>query len=202
LQEIKLTPVVCGDGFPRCPWALSGQAMTVYHDIEWGVPVNDDKKLFEFLILEGAQAGLSWSTVLSKRGNYRKAYDFFDPEKIASYGEEKISMLLSDPGIIRNRRKIESSVTNAQAFLDICQSRGNFSEYIWEFTGGKTIINHPVKMTDIPCSSKESVNMSRDLIQRGFNFTGPTICYAFMQAVGMVNDHLTGCYRFMELSET
>lgn len=200
LNEIKLNPVFCGDNVSRCPWALSGQLMTVYHDTEWGVPVYNDRKLFEFLILEGAQAGLSWNTVLLKRENYRRAFDFFDPEKIALYGENKINMLLSDKGLIRNRRKIESTVINARAFLDICNNKGSFSQYIWEFTDGKSIINHSVNMSEIPSSTSESVNMSRDLIKRGFRFTGPTICYAFMQAVGMVNDHITGCYRFNELS--
>lgn len=183
----------------RCPWVNQDQLMVEYHDKEWGVPVHDDVKLFEFLILEGAQAGLNWSTILKKRENYRKAFDDFDPEKIAEYGSKKIDELLENSGIVRNKLKIRSTVSNANAFLDIQREFGSFDSYIWGFVGGKQVQNSWKKIDEIPAYSEEAVKMSADLKKRGFKFVGPTICYAFMQAVGMVNDHLIGCYRHSEL---
>lgn len=180
----------------RCKWAGPDPLYIRYHDREWGVPLHDDRKLFEFLILEGAQAGLSWITILKKRQNYRNAFDRFDPRKIVKYGPDKIGALLSDKGIVRNRLKIESAIQNAGAFLNIQKEFGSFDAYIWQFTEGKTIKNAWEKHEDIPTKTKESVAMSNDLKKRGFKFAGPTICYAFMQAVGMVNDHTTDCFRY------
>jgi DNA-3-methyladenine glycosylase I len=174
--------------------------MTIaYHDKEWGVPVHDDRLFFEFLLLEGAQAGLSWSTILKKRENYRAAFDNFDPEKIAGYGEDKIQQLLQNPGIVRNRAKVRSAVTNAQAVLKVQDEFGSFDTYIWRFVGGKTIQNAWETSEDVPGKTREAEAMSKDLKRRGFKFVGPTICYAFMQATGMVNDHTTDCFRFHEL---
>lgn len=184
----------------RCTWAGSDPLYTEYHDQEWGTPVYDDKKLFEFLILEGAQAGLSWITILRKRENYRKAFDRFDPEKIAAYNDEKIAELLNDPGIIRNRLKIQSAVINARAFLDIISEFGSFSSYIWQFTNGKPVINKWSSLKEVPPRTEISDRMSKDLKKRGFKFVGSTICYAFMQAVGMVNDHTVDCFRYHELT--
>lgn len=183
----------------RCPWVNQDQLMIEYHDKEWGVPVHDENKLFEFLILEGAQAGLTWITILKKRENYRKAFDDFDPEKIAKYGNKKIDELLQNSGIVRNKLKIRSAITNANAFLDIQREFGSFDSYIWGFVGGKQVNNKWKKIDEIPAYSDEAVKMSVDLKKRGFKFVGPTICYAFMQAVGMVNDHIIGCYRHSEL---
>ena len=172
--------------------------MIEYHDKEWGVPVHDDCTLFEFLILEGAQAGLTWQTVLNKRENYRRAFDGFDVNKIARYDEEDINRLLTDSGIIRNRLKIASTIQNAKAFLKIQKEFGTFGAYIWQFVDGRTI-NHKIKtIKDIPTNTKESDTMSKDLFKRGFKFVGSTICYAFMQAVGMVNDHEIKCFRYKE----
>jgi DNA-3-methyladenine glycosylase I len=172
--------------------------MIEYHDKEWGVPVHDDRTLFEFLILEGAQAGLTWQTVLNKRENYRRAFDGFHADKIACYGKEDVNRLLTDAGIIRNRLKIASTIQNARAFLKIQKEFGTFDVYIWQFVGGKPI-NHKIKtIKDIPTNTKESDLMSKDLIKRGFKFVGSTICYAFMQAVGMVNDHEIKCFRYKE----
>jgi DNA-3-methyladenine glycosylase I len=173
--------------------------MVAYHDDEWGVPVHDDRLLFEFLVLEGAQAGLSWSTILKKRKNYRAAFDHFDPEKVAGYGEDKINRLLQDPGIIRNRLKIRSTISNARAVLAIRKECGSFNNYIWRFVDGKTIQNSWRESKEIPSKTPEAEAMSKDLKKRGFTFVGPTICYAFMQAVGMVNDHTTNCFRYCEL---
>jgi DNA-3-methyladenine glycosylase I len=170
--------------------------MIEYHDKEWGVPVHDDRRLFEFLILEGAQAGLTWQTVLNKRENYRRAFEGFHADKIACYGKEDVNRLLTDAGIIRNRLKISSTIQNARAFLKIQNEFGTFDVYIWQFVGGKPI-NHKIKtIKDIPINTKESDVMSKDLIKRGFKFAGSTICYAFMQAVGMVNDHEIKCFRY------
>ena len=180
----------------RCSWAQDGPLLIKYHDQEWGVPLHDDQQLFEFLILEGAQAGLSWITVLRKRDNYRKAFDNFDPVKIATYDKRKIDELRNNPGIIRNRLKIQATVTNARAVLDIQKEFGSFDTYIWGFVGGHTIQNKWEKLEEIPSSTPESEAMSKDLKKRGFKFVGPTICYAFMQAVGMVNDHVVGCFRY------
>jgi DNA-3-methyladenine glycosylase I len=179
----------------RCPWA-SGDLSVRYHDEEWGVPVHDDRKLFEFLILEGAQAGLSWSTILNKRENYRKAFDGFDVERIARYDRRKVARLLRDPGIVRNKLKIASTIANAKAFLRVQKEFGSFDRYIWQFVGGKPRVNSPKSMKQVPARSEESDAMSRDLKKRGFNFVGSTICYAFMQAVGMVDDHVVECFRY------
>jgi DNA-3-methyladenine glycosylase I len=178
----------------RCPWATS-EAMIAYHDNEWGVPVHDDRKLFEFLILEGAQAGLSWSTILNRREGYRRAFAGFDPKRVAKFGAREVQRLLKDEGIIRNRLKIESTITNAKAFLDVQEEFGSFDKYVWQFVGGKPIVNRRNGMKELPAQTAESDAMSKDLKKRGFKFVGSTICYAFMQAVGMVDDHLVGCYR-------
>jgi DNA-3-methyladenine glycosylase I len=178
----------------RCPWAAQ-EPNTTYHDQEWGVPVHDDRKLFEFLILEGAQAGLSWSTILKKRENYRKAFDGFRPEKIARYGARDVKRLLNDPGIVRNRLKIAATIQNAKMFALVRKEFGSFDTYIWGFVGGEPIQNRRRKMSDVPARGAESDAMSRDLLKRGFKFVGSTICYALMQATGMVNDHLISCPR-------
>ena len=178
----------------RCPWAVS-DIYVAYHDTEWGVPVHDDRRLFEFLILEGAQAGLSWITILKKRENYRKAFDDFDPTKVARYDARKIRKLLADEGIVRNRLKVESSISNARAFLDVQKEFGTFDEYVWQFVGHAPRVNKWKSMGDVPARTPESDAMSKDLRKRGFRFVGSTICYAFMQATGMVNDHLVGCFR-------
>jgi DNA-3-methyladenine glycosylase I len=183
----------------RCRWASNDLAIE-YHDREWGVPQHDDRVLFEFLILEGAQAGLSWDTILQKRKNYRAAFDRFDPEKIARYDKRRLKALMRDAGIIRNRLKIASTVQNAKAFLAVANEFGSFDRYIWQFVGGKTIVN-PWKLRKVPARTAESDAMSKDLKRRGFNFVGSTICYAFMQAVGMVNDHARDCFRYKPLSK-
>jgi len=182
----------------RCPWARDELSIE-YHDVEWGVPVHDDRRLFEFLILEGAQAGLSWSTILKKRPAYRAAFDRFDPRKVARYRATKIASLLADAGIVRNRLKIASAVSNARAFLAVQKEFGTFDRYIWGFVGGRAVQNRWRSLADMPARSVQSDAMSKDLARRGFRFVGSTICYAFMQAVGMVNDHVTGCPRYSEL---
>jgi len=182
----------------RCPWPTD-DLYVAYHDTEWGVPTHDDRALFEFLILEGAQPGLSWHTVLKKRENYRAAFDQFDAEKVARYTPAKITKLLANPGLIRNRLKIASAVRNARAFLAVQEEFGSFDRYIWRFVDGRPIINHPRSMKDVPARTQASDAMSQDLKQRGFNFVGSTICYAHMQATGMVNDHLVHCFRHREL---
>jgi DNA-3-methyladenine glycosylase I len=179
----------------RCAWCGTDPLYVKYHDTEWGVPVHDDRKLFEMLILEGAQAGLSWSTILRKRENYRKAFDNFDPRKVAVYGKRKIAVLLKDEGIVRNRLKIEAATTNARAFLAVQQEFGSFDRYIWQFVGGSPKRNARKSLKEIPARSPESDAMSKDLKRRGFRFVGSTICYAFMQATGMVNDHTVGCWK-------
>jgi DNA-3-methyladenine glycosylase I len=181
-----------------CHWAQSG-ILSHYHDQEWGVPVHDDRVLFEFLILEGAQAGLSWETVLRKRDRYREVFDGFDASKIARYDARKVRALLADPGIIRNRLKISSAISNAQAFLEVQREFGSFDAYIWQFTGGKTFRSVRRVPRDVPARTAESDAMSKDLKKRGFRFVGSTICYAFMQATGMVNDHLLDCFRSEEI---
>jgi len=183
----------------RCSWA-KGEQYIRYHDEEWGVPVHDDGTLFEFLILEGAQAGLSWSTILNKRDNYRRAFDRFDPEKVAKYQAKKIKALLADSGIVRNKLKIASAVANAKVFLSVQKEFGTFDRYIWQFVDGKTVVNL-WKVRKVPARTAESDAMSKDLKRRGFNFVGSTICYAFMQAVGMVNDHAPDCFRYKPLSK-
>jgi len=180
----------------KCPWALTNAMEEHYHDTEWGVPVHDERLLFELLILEGAQAGLSWSTILKKREGYRKAFDNFDVQKVANYSEQKQLELQNNPEIIRNKLKIRSAVTNAQACIDIQAQYGSFDTYIWSFVNGKTIDNVWRKMHEVPVSIPESVLMSKSLKKAGFKFVGPTTCYAYMQAVGMVNDHLITCPRY------
>ena len=183
----------------RCTWAGTDPIYIKYHDTEWGVPLHDDRKLFEFLILDGFQAGLSWITILKKRPNYHKAFDHFDPQKIAGYTSSKLKALLSDKGIVRNKLKIEAAVQNARAFLVVKKEFGSFNDYIWQFTGGKTIKNAWQKMADIPAQTDVSAAMSKDLKKRSFKFVGPTICYAFMQAAGMVNDHVVDCFRYHQV---
>jgi DNA-3-methyladenine glycosylase I len=184
----------------RCSWAGTDPAMIDYHDREWGVPVHDDRVLFEFLILEGAQAGLSWSTILKKRENYRKAFNRFDPRKIARYDEAKVAALLADAGIVRNRLKIAATIRNAQAFLAVQKEFGSFDAYIWQFVGGKPLRNRPRGREDVPARTEQSDAMSKDLTKRGFKFVGSTICYAFMQATGIVDDHLVTCFRHKDLT--
>ncbi len=183
----------------RCAWATADEAYIAYHDSEWGVPVHDDGKLFELLILEGAQAGLSWLTILKRREAYRQAYDGFDPLKIVQWDQKKIEALLRNPGIIRNRLKIKAVRTNAEAFLAVAAEFGSFSAFIWSFVEGRTITNYWNDIKEIPATTQESETMSRELKQRGFKFVGPTICYAFMQSVGMVNDHTVDCFRHKAL---
>ena len=184
----------------RCPWAKTELYME-YHDVEWGVPVHDDRLLFEFLILEGAQAGLSWETILKKRENYRQAFDNFDPAIVANYDEKKRQSLLSNPGIIRNRLKIEAAMQNAKMFLAVQGEFGTFYEYIWGFVGNEPKQNTWRSIEEVPAKTPESDTMSKDLKRRGFTFVGSTICYAFMQAVGMVNDHVVDCFRHSELDQ-
>ncbi|MFH2131091.1 MAG: DNA-3-methyladenine glycosylase I [bacterium] len=186
----------------RCDWAGSDPLYVEYHDREWGVPVRDDQKLFEFLTLEGFQAGLSWLTILRKRENFRAALDEFDYHRIVHYDEAKINALLNDTGIIRNQAKVRAVVSNARAFLETQQAFGSFSEYIWQFVDGKPIINQWTSAREIPAETALSKTISKDLKQRGFKFVGPTIVYAHMQATGMVNDHLTDCFRYRELTQT
>ena len=183
---------------PRYPWPVD-DLYIAYHDTEWGVPLHDDRTLFEFLVLEGAQAGLSWHIVLKKRKNYRKAFDQFDPQKVARYNAAKLAALLANPGIIRNRLKIAAAVRNAKAFLAVQEEFGSFDRYIWRFVGGQPIINRHRSMKEVPARTRESDAMSHDLKQRGFTFVGSTICYAHMQATGMVNDHLATCFRYKHL---
>jgi len=183
----------------RCAWA-NNELATRYHDEEWGVPLHNERGLFEFLILEGAQAGLSWNTILNKRTNYRKAFDGFDPARVALYNRRKVQQLLRDPGIVRNKLKIASAVENAKSFLRVQEEFGRFDAYIWQFVGGKPRVNSPKSFKQVPARTEESDAMSKDLKRRGFNFVGSTICYAFMQAVGMVNDHVVECFRYKALS--
>ncbi len=184
----------------RCFWAGHTENMIRYHDTEWGVPVHDDRKLFEFIVLDGAQAGLSWSTILNKRENYLAAFDHFEPRKVAKYGPDKIAELLANAGIVRNKLKINAAVESAKAFLAIQKEFKTFDAYIWQFTGGKTLQNARQSHKDIPARTHEAEAMSKDLLKRGFKFVGPTICYAFMQAAGMVNDHTIDCFRYSEVN--
>ena len=184
----------------RCEWSNYNKLIKQYHDKEWGVPNHDDNSLFEFLILEGVQAGLSWNTILQKRENYRKALDHFDYNKIASYREQKIEELMNNSGIIRNKLKINATVSNAKAFKKVQKEFGSFDRYIWEFVNYNPIIHTFEVLTELPSTTKESEIMSKDLKKRGFKFIGPTICYAFMQAVGMVNDHIIDCFRYDEIN--
>lgn len=184
----------------RCPWAKTDDPNYVaYHDYEWGTPVHSDRSLFEFLILEGAQAGLSWSTILKKREHYRQAFDGFDPRIVARYGGEKIDQLLDDPGIVRNRLKVISAIDNARGFLRIQEEYGSFDRYVWRFVDGAPVQNHWKIQSDVPSKSSISDSLSKELKKRGFRFVGTTICYAFMQAIGMVNDHLVTCFRYRQL---
>ena len=182
----------------RCEWA-GKESMIRYHDEQWGVPIHDDGALFEMLILEGAQAGLSWDTILNKRESYRRAFHQFDPEVIAMYGEQDVTRLLGDPGIVRNRLKVRSAIGNAKAFLAIQEEYGSFDAYIWQFVGGRPKVGHRQSMEDIPAKTDISDIMSKDLKKRGFKFVGSTICYAYMQSVGMVNDHTIDCFRYTEI---
>jgi len=186
-------------GKNRCAWSASDPLYIAYHDTEWGVPIHDDQHLFEFLVLEGAQAGLSWITILRKREAFRRAFDQFDPVKVAAYDNAKIAALMNDPGIIRNRAKIIATIGNAQAFLKVQEEFGSFDAYIWQFVNGKPIQNVWNSLNEIPAKTNESEAMSKDLLKRGFKFVGPTICYAHMQATGMVNDHTTDCFRYEEI---
>ena len=191
-----------GDGngvHQRCGWCGDDPLYVNYHDNEWGVPVHDDRRLFEFLILEGAQAGLSWITILRKRENYRRAFDDFDAEKVARYGRRQVARLLGDAGIVRNRLKIEAAINNAQRFLEVQAAFGSFDDYIWRFVDGQPIINRWKSLKQVPASTRESDALSEDLKARGFKFVGSTICYAHMQATGMVNDHLASCFRHAEI---
>jgi len=184
----------------RCSWPSDDPLMIAYHDTEWGVPLHDDRKLYEFIVLDGAQAGLSWSTVLRKRENYREAFRGFDPKIVARFTARDVTRLLKNEGIIRNRLKIGSAIKNAQRFLEVQKEFGSFDAYIWQFTGGKTVQHRQRRLADIPATSRESDAMSRDMKKRGFTFVGSTICYAFMQAAGMVNDHLVHCFRYRQVS--
>lgn len=183
-------------------WADQPELLRIYHDTEWGVPLHDDRKLFEFLVLEGMQAGLSWLTVLNKREQFRLAFDGFDPRKIARYSPAKVRQLLRNPGIIRNRLKIEAAIANAKAFLDTQEASGGFHRFLWAFVGGRPIVNRWKRLKELPAVSPESDAMSRELRRRGFRFVGPTICYAHMQATGMVNDHLVSCFRHHQLARS
>jgi DNA-3-methyladenine glycosylase I len=183
----------------RCEWPTEDPRMIAYHDEEWGLPLHDERKLFEFLILEGMQAGLSWSTVLNKRDNFRKAFQNFDAAKIARYGQRHIQRLLHDPGIIRNRLKIQGAINNAQRFLEVQEAFGSFDAYIWRFVGGKPIQHRFKSLSEVPATSPEADALSKDLKQRGFKFVGPTIMYAHMQATGMVNDHTVSCFRYKQV---
>ena len=183
----------------RCPWPGVDEMYIKYHDEEWGVPVHDDRKHFEFLVLEGAQAGLSWATILKRRDNYRKAYDKFDPAKVAKYDDAKVAELLANAGIIRNRKKIESSINNAKLFLEVQKEFGSFDNYIWSFVNHKPVVNSWKKLSEIPATTELSDRISKDLKKRGFSFVGSTIIYAHIQAIGLVNDHLVSCFRYRQL---
>jgi DNA-3-methyladenine glycosylase I len=184
----------------RCQWAGTDELYVRYHDEEWGVPVHDDRRHFEMVCLEGAQAGLSWITILRKRENYRRAFDGFDPSVVAGYGEDKIAELLDNPGIVRNKLKVRAFVRNAQAFLRTQAEFGSFDAYIWRFVGGAPLVNHWQSMRELPARTPQAEAMSKDLLKRNFTFVGPTICYAYMQACGMVNDHEVGCFRHQEIA--
>ena len=192
-------PVAINMPITRCQWACASPLEQEYHDTEWGAPLHDDRKLFEFLILEGAQAGLSWSAILNKREGYRAAFDNFDALKIAAYDDKKVEQLLSNPAIIRNRLKVNAAVTNARIYLEIMQQPGGFDEWIWHFADGEPLHNHFHQAEDVPANTPQSDLMAREMKKRGFKFIGATICYAFMQATGMVNDHTTDCFRYREI---
>lgn len=183
----------------RCPWPGDDPLMIAYHDTEWGVPLHDDRRLFEFLVLEGMQAGLSWSAILRKRENFRRAFEGFDPARVAAYSQDDINRLLTDEGIIRNRLKVEAAVNNARKFLAVQEEFGSFDSYLWQFIGGKPTRHRFRSVSDVPATTKESDLISRDLMRRGFKFVGSTIVYAHMQATGMVNDHVVSCFRYKQL---
>lgn len=195
-----------GLGYPdgmepyRCPWCGDDPLYQRYHDREWGVPLHDDQALFEFLVLEGMQAGLSWITILRKRENFRRAFAGFDPERVAGFGRREFDRLMNDAGIVRNRRKIEAAIGNARAFLDVREAFGSFDAYIWDFVDGEPVVNRYRRLEDVPATTPLSETISRDLKQRGFGFVGPTVIYSHMQATGMVNDHLVDCFRWSELA--
>ena len=191
------------DGKTRCAWSYAGmsEAYIDYHDDEWGVPVYDDKTFFEFLILEGAQAGLSWATILNKREGYRENFDDFDVESVARFDKRRVNQILKDPCVVRNKLKVNSAVKNANAFIEVQDEFGSFSDYVWQFVGGKPIVNKWTEMIQVPATSKESDALAKDLKKRGFSFVGSTIMYAFMQATGMVNDHTVDCFRYMECNK-
>jgi DNA-3-methyladenine glycosylase I len=184
----------------RCEWSGTDALYIAYHDEEWGVPIHDDRRLFEFLVLEGAQAGLSWITILRKRDNYRRAFDGFDCERIARYSDDDVARLMHDAGIVRNRLKIASAINNARAILEVRDEYGSFDSFVWRYTAGRPLQNHWQRLSDVPATTRQSDQMSRDLRKRGFAFVGSTICYAFMQAVGMVNDHTVECFRHREVA--
>ena len=194
-----MTPSSASEPLVRCSWARTALDI-VYHDTEWGVPVHDDRLLFEFLILEGAQAGLSWSTILTKRPAYRKAFANFDPAKVARFRQPKIDALLANAGIVRNRLKIASTIRNAKLFLEVQSEFGSFDAFIWQFVDGRPKLNARKSLKDLPAKTPEAERMSKELLRRGFKFVGPTICYAFMQAVGMVNDHVVDCFRYSQIA--
>lgn len=185
---------------PRCPWCGTDPLYVAYHDEEWGVPVHEDRRLFEFLVLEGAQAGLSWLTILRKRPAYRHAFAGFDPERVARFGPRQVARLLADPGLVRNRAKIEAAIGNARRFLAVQEAFGSFEAYLWRFVDGRPIVNRWQRPAQVPARTRRSELLSRDLKARGFVFVGPTLCYALMQATGLVNDHLVGCFRHGELA--
>jgi DNA-3-methyladenine glycosylase I len=185
----------------RCTWSISDPLYIKYHDSEWGKPLHNDRKLFELLVLEGMQAGLSWITILRKRKNFREAFDNFDPKKVVKYSSKKINQLLKNDGIIKNKLKIEAAIKNAEAFLNVQKEFGSFDKYIWQFVNGKPIINKRKRFKQIPAKTDKSILMSKDLLKRGFKFVGPTICYAYMQSSGMVNDHVVDCFRYKEVNE-
>ncbi len=193
--------MVFSDGKKRCGWTSSNPLMIDYHDHEWGVPIHEDRKLFEFMILDAVQAGLSWEIVLKKRENFRKAFHNFDPARIARYTIKDVQRLLANPGIVRNRLKIKATISNARHFLKVRQEFGSFDSYIWQFTDGKMLVHRYRRLSQLPATSREAETMSRDMKSRGFTFVGPTICYSFMQAAGMVNDHLVDCYRYLEVQK-
>lgn len=188
-------PAAPGDGRTRCGWVTADPLYVAYHDEEWGLPLHDDRALFELLILEGAQAGLSWITILRKRARYREVFDGFEPARVARFDERRLARLLIDPGIVRNGAKLRAAVQNAQACLRVVDELGSFDRYLWSFVNGRPIVNRFASLSEVPAATAESQAMSRDLRKRGFNFVGPTICYAFMQAAGLVNDHVVGCFR-------
>ena len=187
------------DGRTRCPWGTGDPLNLAYHDLEWGVPIHDDRRLFELLNLEGAQAGLAWITILRKRDGYRLAFEGWDPERIASYGADEEARLLADPGIVRNRAKVRAVIGNARAYLSLTDAPGAFDRYLWSFVGGSPIVNRWTSLSGVPAETDESKALSRDLKKRGFSFVGPTIVYAFMQSAGLVNDHLMSCFRYEEV---